>query len=212
MRCADLSPTVFAPMGARSEIGAAARGQPGPCAWGFCDYEGMPDFNYDAVERLGRPRRTGRIHRAGYRNFEQTVCVGRGIERWEAVANAVLRWQVKILSGFQVSSVDGDIAVRSAAQYEVTARFGPITIREPVRVVTVVDQPARRGFSYGTLTGHPVSGEEAFIASYSDGRVWLTIRSLTRPSGGAWRWAFPMLLIAQRFYRRRYLQALTRMT
>jgi uncharacterized protein (UPF0548 family) len=83
-----------------------------------------------------------------------------------------------------------------------------VTVREPVRVVAVVDQPARRGFSYGTLSGHPVSGEEAFVVHHSpDGRVWLTLRSLTRPGDGAWRWAFPLILIAQRHYRGRYLRA-----
>jgi uncharacterized protein (UPF0548 family) len=118
---------------------------------------------------------------------------------------------VKTRSGFTVEPGGGDIKARSGADYGLVARFGPVTVREPVRVTAVVDHASRRGFSYGTLTGHPVSGEEAFIAHCSpDGRVWLTIRSLTRPSDGAWRWAFPLLLIAQRHYRRRYLKALAR--
>jgi uncharacterized protein (UPF0548 family) len=121
----------------------------------------------------------------------------------------VLNWQIKIRSGFVVAPADGDIRARSGAQYELAARVGPLTIREPVRVVAVVELPERCGFSYGTLPGHPVSGEEAFIVHRSsDGRVWLTLRSLTRPSDGGWRWAFPVLLIAQRFYRGRYLRAL----
>jgi uncharacterized protein (UPF0548 family) len=37
-------------------------------------------------------------------------------------------------------------------------------VREPVRVVAVADLPDRRGFAYDTLPGHPVTGEEAFIA------------------------------------------------
>jgi uncharacterized protein (UPF0548 family) len=41
-----------------------------------------------------------------------------------------------------------------------------------------------------------------------DGAVWLTLRSLTRASRGRWRLAFPALLIAQRWYRFRYLRAL----
>jgi uncharacterized protein (UPF0548 family) len=41
-----------------------------------------------------------------------------------------------------------------------------------------------------------------------DGAVWLTLRSLTRPAPGPWRLAFPAILIAQRWYRFRYLRAL----
>ena len=95
------------------------------------------------------------------------------------------------------------------ADYRLTARVGPVTVREPVRVVAVVDEPARCGFTYGTLAGHPVSGEEAFIVHRApDGRVWFTLRSLTRPARGLWRVAFPALLVAQAGYRRRYLRAL----
>jgi uncharacterized protein (UPF0548 family) len=68
--------------------------------------------------------------------------------------------------------------------------------------------PYARRLRY-SLDGRPVSGEEAFIVHRGDdGRVELTLRSLTRPASGRWRAAFPALLIAQRWYRRRYLAAL----
>jgi uncharacterized protein (UPF0548 family) len=41
-----------------------------------------------------------------------------------------------------------------------------------------------------------------------DGTIWLTLRSLTRPARGNWRFAFPAILVAQRWYRRRYRRAL----
>ena len=43
------------------------------------------------------------------------------------------------------------------------AHLGPWKVREPIEVVAVVDEPDRQGFAYGTLTGHPLRGEEAFI-------------------------------------------------
>lgn len=75
----------------------------------------------------------------------------------------------------------------------------------------MVDQPLRCGFSYGTLDGHPVSGEEAFVlhGATEHDAVLLTIRSLTRPAArGLWRSAFPILLVAQRVFRKRYLNSL----
>ncbi|MFF4764469.1 DUF1990 family protein [Streptomyces sp. NPDC001292] len=68
------------------------------------------------------------------------------------------------------------------------------------------------GFAYGTLPGHPVCGEEAFVVHRSpDGTVALTIRSLTRAAPhGPWRLLFPALLLTQQFFRRRYQRSLTR--
>jgi uncharacterized protein (UPF0548 family) len=82
-------------------------------------------------------------------------------------------------------------------------------IREPIRIVAVVEQPDRVGFAYGTRPGHPVTGEEAFVVHRDAvGTVSLTLRSLTRAPRGPWRLLFPVALVAQRFYRRRYLRAL----
>lgn len=80
-------------------------------------------------------------------------------------------------------------------------------MKEPVEVVAVIDEPDRCGFAYTTLAGHPVAGEEAFIVHRGgDERVLLTVRSLTRPAPGRWRLAYPLLLVAQAGYHRRYLK------
>ena len=84
-----------------------------------------------------------------------------------------------------------------------------VTVREPVEVVEVVESATRVGFSYRTLPGHPVSGEEAFIVHRNGDDVVLTIRSLTRPAPEQpWRALFPLLRVAQLVARRRYLRAL----
>lgn len=146
----------------------------------------------------------------GYRPYERTVTLGQGQRCWESASSAVLEWGVKTRSGFAVEAVSGGAArVELGADYRLTARIGPLAVREPVRVVAVVDRPDRCGFAYGTLAGHPVSGEEAFVVSRSPtDEVRLILRSLTRPAPGPWRIAFPGLLLAQRRYRARYLRAL----
>lgn len=138
------------------------------------------------------------------------MLLGHGERRWHAACSAVLTWGVKTSSGFAVVPVDGgEVGVRPGAEYRLVARLGPVRIREPVRVVAVVDRPDRCGFAYGTLDGHPVSGEEAFVVHRTpDGSVWLTLRSLTRPGQGAWRPTFPLILVAQCWYRARYRRAL----
>jgi len=144
----------------------------------------------------------------GFRRFERTVGIGHGDGTWAFATGEVLTWGVKRRSGFRASPAG---VVSEGADYCITAGWGPFAVREPVRVVAVVDTVDRCGFAYGTLRGHPVAGEEAFIVHRdSAGAVSLTIRSLTRPAlDGIWRPAFPVLLLAQGFFRRRYLRALT---
>ncbi|MFD4355938.1 DUF1990 family protein [Nocardia sp. NPDC058518] len=143
----------------------------------------------------------------GFRRFDTTVVIGHGEPTWAAASEAVLRWGIKRRSGFRVTP---DGAVSTDAKYRISAGWGPVSVHEPVRVVAVVDTENRCGFAYGTLPGHPVSGEEAFVVHRdSTGAVSLTLRSLTRPAPtGLWRFTFPILLLAQRFFRRRYLRAL----
>ncbi|BAC68794.1 hypothetical protein AQJ43_11085 [Streptomyces avermitilis] len=147
----------------------------------------------------------------GYRRYDRTVVIGHGDAHWRAAADAVLHWGIKRRSGFRVTPRSGaGERVTEGAEYRITAAIGPLAVHEPVRVVAVVVTPERCGFAYGTLPGHPVSGEEAFVVHRTpDGAVALTLRSLTRPApSGPWRALFPLLLVAQRFYRRRYLRSL----
>lgn len=140
------------------------------------------------------------------RPFEASVLVGTGDDVWARASADVLRWRVKTRSGFDVRP---DTRVEVGARPVIVARVWGVGVREPVEVVTVVEQGDRVGFAYRTLPGHPVSGEEAFVVHREHDRVILTIRSLTRPaSTPGWRMLFPVLLLAQRIARRRYLRAL----
>ena len=150
---------------------------------------------------------------SGYRGYEKTVKIGAGVARWEFASAAVLQWGVKTRSGFTVVAdrpTDHDPQVVLDQRYWLTARVGPSTSGNQSRSSQSIDEPDRKGFAYGTLSGHPVSGEEAFIVDRQrDDSVWLTIRSLTQPTEGVWRAVGPAVALAQRCYRRRYLRALT---
>ncbi|ALV45062.1 hypothetical protein MB46_05620 [Arthrobacter alpinus] len=140
------------------------------------------------------------------RPFEITAVVGYGDDAWKRAAEDVLRWKVKTRSGFRVDST-GPVVAGERVTVTVTA-LG-VTVVEPVEVVAVVQNDARVGFAYRTLPGHPVSGEEAFIVHRVGQEVRLTLRSLTRAAPQQpWRGLFPLLLLAQRIVRRRYLRAL----
>ncbi|WP_104061550.1 DUF1990 family protein [Arthrobacter sp. 4R501] len=141
-----------------------------------------------------------------YRRSEVTAVVGGGDDVWQRAASDVLRWKVKTASGFDVDTAG---PVSPGDRVVVTARTLGFTVVEPVEVVAVVQEPERIGFSYRTMPGHPIDGEEAFIVHRRGDDVHLTIRSLTRAAARQpWRVLYPLLLVAQRVVRRRYLRAL----
>ncbi len=88
--------------------------------------------------------------------------------------------------------------------------FGPFRVTAPARVVYVVNDLNRKGFAYGTLPGHPESGEESFIVERTeDGSVWLEISAFSRPANGFWWLAYPVLRLSQVYYTRRYFESLS---
>ena len=98
---------------------------------------------------------------------------------------------MKTRSGFSVEPSAGR-AVISGDRAWIKLHVGPVSVREPIEIVAVASGADRCGFAYGTLEGHPVSGEEAFIVHRSpDDTIWFTLRSLTRAPHGWWRVAYP---------------------
>ena len=114
-------------------------------------------------------------------------------------------------SGEQVYADTGAQLVRPGDTAILLLGWGPASLRIPVRVVYLVDEPARRGFAYGTLPGHPESGEEAFVVERrEDDSVWLTIRAFSRPAHPALWVVYPVLRLFQAIFTSRYEHALTR--
>jgi len=107
-------------------------------------------------------------------------------------------------------SNDGSAFLVPGDTATLTITFLRYPVTAAVRVVYVVDEPNRKGFAYGTLAGHPESGEESFIVDRTDdGSVWLTITSFSRPSTWYWWALYAPLRAAQAYYLRRYLRVLS---
>lgn len=163
-------------------------------------------LTYDAVGRTT----TALSAASAPRVFEATRLVGQGDQAWAAASDAVRKWAVKTRSGFDVRDAEGRAVSRAElGRFWLVARLGPLRVHEPIEVVAIVDEPNRVGYAYGTLSGHPVTGEEAFLVDRrADGSVWLTVRSATWPARGWWRTVSALVRVAQHIYRRRYLRSL----
>ena len=143
----------------------------------------------------------------GYHQLRRSRRLGVGAPHWSAAGAAVLRWALPDAAGL-APLVSHDVAVCGAVAVLRLGK-GPLTLRAPVRVVTVVDEPTRRGFAYGTLPGHPEQGEEAFVVRLADDEtVWLDVVAFSRPGTLLARLAGPLGRVGQSWLTARYLRAL----
>ena len=150
--------------------------------------------------------RTGVVP-AGFDELRRSRRVGRGWADFERAADALLTWQMHRRAGLAVTA--SHERVETGAVAELRLGVGRLGLRAPVRVVDVVDEPTRRGFAYGTLPGHPESGEESFVVELGEtGDVTLAITAVSRPASRLARLAGQVGRRVQSRITDRYLSAL----
>lgn len=139
---------------------------------------------------------------AGFSALRVRTPIGNGTAVFDAAARAVAEWRMHRAMGV-VMDTDAPHA-EPGARVVVGLGAGPLRLHAPCRVITTVDEARRRGWSYGTLQGHPECGEEAFLVDHEqDGSVWLTIVAFSRPAVWWTRLAGPLVPVLQRAYARR---------
>lgn len=141
------------------------------------------------------------------RNFSRR----RTLDRTDFVGavDDLLTWRVHERAGLHVRSSDRRIVPGTVV--EMTLGLGRVGARIPCRVVHVIEQPDRAGFAYGTLPGHPVSGEELFLVEHqTDGTLTFTITAFSRPATIVTRWGAPVTSGVQGWMTERYLRAIDR--
>lgn len=143
----------------------------------------------------------------GYRALCRTLGVGTGEERLELAAQVLLSWDMHRRAGLGVRT--SSARVTQGAVAVLSLGFGNMGVQAPVRVVYMVDEPRRKGFAYGTLAGHPESGEEAFVLELQDDdAVTFTITGFSRPAMLLSRVGGPISRAIQSRITNRYLRAL----
>lgn len=173
-------------------------------------------YNYPTPGATRKTDAPARLPR-GYREHEERTLLGSGHSQWEHAWKQTLSWGIQRTSGYTVQPLHrpadtprtrpGTSAalagfnsdpgrVHQEMDVVLSRRFGPLPMKMPVRVVYTIDEPSRKGFAFGTLKGHPVSGEVAFIVEQDpDGSVWFTLRSISGPGNGLWLLGYPVVLM-----------------
>jgi uncharacterized protein (UPF0548 family) len=140
----------------------------------------------------------------GYHHVRKSAVIGSGRPRFEEAAAKVMRWGMLRGAGVRVDATSEEAAVGS----EVLVGIGPV--RAPCRVVYVIDERDRRGFAYGTLPGHPETGEELFAVRYDPAtdEVHAEVAAFSRHATWWSRLGSPVTALMQRVITSRYLTAL----
>ncbi|SIS21700.1 DUF1990 family protein [Williamsia sterculiae] len=163
-------------------------------------------FTYDTIGVTGPD--DGHSLGDGFHHLTRTAVIGHGAEAFHTAAADLLSWQIQLRAGLGVRS--SDQVIRSGSVALLTVGVGPVTtIVAPVRVVGVDTSADRAAFTYGTLPGHPESGEERFdVSLHETGAVRFTITAVSRPQSRWARLAGPLGCGLQSWVTDRYLATL----
>jgi uncharacterized protein (UPF0548 family) len=116
---------------------------------------------------------------AGYAHGRREAVVGHGRAAFDRAVAALFDWRMQKGVGLRVRadgppSEPGTVVVLTAG----LRRFG---YDIPCRVVWARTDGDEQGFAYGSLPGHPESGEESFVVTLAeDGDVVFTTRVFSR--------------------------------
>jgi uncharacterized protein (UPF0548 family) len=133
----------------------------------------------------------------GYAQGERTATVGTGRAAFERTAAAIFDWRLQRGIGLRVHASGPPTA--AGAVVVLTAGLPAFGYDIPCRVVWAQAQGDEQGFGYGSLPGHPESGEECFVVRLRpDGDVVFTTRVFSRLASPLARLGGPVSRLVQR--------------
>jgi uncharacterized protein (UPF0548 family) len=136
------------------------------------EHAGARGFNY---QQVGASR--DETVPPGCDRVSESAVVGTGMSHFSLLAEGIRDWEIHRRSGLHVLASG---PAREGGNVAIAQRFGPAAVVLSCRVVWTLDEPRRNGFGYGSLTGHPEAGEEAFLAELDpDGAVRFRVFGFT---------------------------------
>jgi uncharacterized protein (UPF0548 family) len=142
----------------------------------------------------------------GYDYLRAQRVVGSGQSLFEECGNKILTWGIQSGAGFRLEKIG---QVTENFENRLGLHWGPFQTWAACRVVFVIDESNRKGFAYGTLSGHPERGEESFTVSIDDaGLVTFEIRAFSKPARWFAKLGSPLLRFLQQHVTWKYLDAI----
>lgn len=158
-------------------------------------------FTYDEVGATVDGRQAG---------YDWLECSAPLVRRdWEGALTDLFTWRLHERAGLRVQASESPL--RQDTVVLMHLGLGRASVPIPCRVAYVVDEPTRAGFAYGTLPGHPESGEERFVLEqHGDGTITVAITAFSRPASRLAILGGPLTRKVQQRMTTRYLRALDR--
>jgi uncharacterized protein (UPF0548 family) len=143
----------------------------------------------------------------GYRLDRWSRPLGNGDRAFDLAVDALRNWRVHEGAGLVVQAAGPPTLDSVVAMAAPLPLLGWVEV--VCRVVNVVDQPDRFGFTYGTLSVHPEQGEESFtVIRMDDGNTCFQIVAVSRPRHVLTRAFPPVARRLQTSATSRYLDAM----
>lgn len=152
-------------------------------------------LNYAAVGATSRPDVVA-FPPPGFRSAEYRHRIGSGARRFDLAGRALMTWGALRSAGYRVDDVHAEAAALSPrgtgplhledgtpwitpGMTAMISATRPVVATGRVKVLSVVDEPGRIGFVYGSMAGHTECAERFLVVEHDDqDAVWVTLRSL----------------------------------
>ena len=146
---------------------------------------------------------------------EETVAIGHGQAEFERARAALIAWTQFDVGWVETFPRNAPVAVGTVVAVLIR-HFGFWSLNGCRVLYTVGDlnDAARFGFAYGTLTNHAEAGEELFevFMDPQTGNVMYRIRAISRPQAMLARVGQPIVRVLQARFRRHSAEAMKRAT
>jgi uncharacterized protein (UPF0548 family) len=143
----------------------------------------------------------------GYAHTEHAAVVGHGQEAFDRAVAAVFDWRAQRAAGLRVRASGPPTEPRTVVV--LTAGLPWFGYDIPCRVIWAQTSGPAQGFGYGTLPGHPESGEEAFVVERGDDdAVVFRTRVFSRLASPLARLGGPLSRAVQQAALHRYVAAI----
>jgi uncharacterized protein (UPF0548 family) len=156
-------------------------------------------MNYAAIGVTARPDVVS-FPPAGFRSAEYRHRIGSGARRFDLAGRALMTWGALRSAGWRVEDVraepvtssprgSGPLFLEDGTPWITPGMTASVSATEPVaasgrvKVLSIVDEPGRIGFVYGSMSGHTECAERFLVVEHDpDDGVFVTMRSLWEAS------------------------------
>ena len=164
---------------------------------------------------------------AGFLPSEFSHRIGSGTGRFDIAGRLLMTWGALRGAGVEVRDIraeaatvssrgtgplflqDGTPWITPGMTAVLVCRSRADAIEGPVKVLSVIDEPGRIGYVYGTCPGHPAQAERLFLLEHGeDDSVVFTVRSISRPANARTPMGRARFRAGQRDLERRFVTAL----